>query len=236
MEVFEKYVQKFSLSDEMIKRKYQHSIRVSGLARLLASKLKMTEREIEIASLCGLYHDIGRFLQAKKYHSFLDNKTLDHGDLGHKVFLDNIASKEELTAREESIIAKAIMYHNKLKVPSSLTDNQKIYLYLTRDADKIDIFFQLAHSKKLEEDDEEVSIEVLKLFQEEKSIPHDLVQNKTDKIVLMLAFIFDINYNETLKIIKDHHYLENIQDKLDKEKYAKYFQIINKYIKERLKC
>ena len=128
------------------------------------------------------------------------------------------------------------MYHNKLKVPSSLTDNQKIYLYLTRDADKIDIFFQLAHSKKLEEDDEEVSIEVLKLFQEEKSIPHDLVQNKTDKIVLMLAFIFDINYNETLKIIKDHHYLENIQDKLDKEKYAKYFQIINKYIKERLKC
>ncbi len=237
MEIFEKYVSKFDMTDEMIQLKYKHSLRVATLTKLIAQKLKMDDKNIALAYLCGLYHDIGSFMQIKKYHSLDDVTTVDHGDLGHKIFLNQLALKEDISPREESTIAKVIMYHNKLKVPSKLTDNQKEFLCLTRDADKIDILFQKVTIKGLITlDNTDVSKEVNDQFIKHEPIDYKLVKSETDKNILMLAYIFDLKYKESFKIIKDNKFLEKLQKKLSAKKYEVYFKILNEYIKENEKC
>ena len=237
MEIFQKYVSKFDMNDEMVERKYKHTLRVADLTKLIAKNLKLDEKEISIAYLCGLYHDIGRFMQIKKYHSFDDLRTIDHGDLGYKIFLNQIANKEDLSSREESIIAESIMYHNKVKVPSKLTDNQKKFIWITRDADKIDILYQKTSLKNgVSLDDCEVSDKVREQFLNHESVDYKYVQNNTDKNILLLAFIFDLKYDESLKIIKDNKFVEKMREILADAKYDEYFKILDKYIKERFTC
>ena len=79
---FFKYVEQFDLTDERIQRKKFHSIRVQKISEKIAEDLKLNEEYIDIASLIGLLHDIGRFEQEKQYHTFDDNKSFDHGDYG----------------------------------------------------------------------------------------------------------------------------------------------------------
>ena len=48
----------------------------------LSNKLNLSKTDKELAKIIGLYHDIGRFEQDKRYDSFNDKKTFDHGDYG----------------------------------------------------------------------------------------------------------------------------------------------------------
>ena len=58
---FLKYTEKYNLSNEKLKRKQLHSLRVMKKSRIIAQSLKLSEEEIQIATLIGLLHDIGRF-------------------------------------------------------------------------------------------------------------------------------------------------------------------------------
>ena len=79
---FIKYTEKYDLSDVNIKRKQEHSIRVMRISKRIAEGMKLTQEEIDIATLIGLLHDIARFEQYTKYHTFKDAESIDHGDLG----------------------------------------------------------------------------------------------------------------------------------------------------------
>lgn len=48
----------------------------------LTAVLPLSESDRELAYLCAVYHDIGRFEQLKRYHTFLDYKSIDHAQLG----------------------------------------------------------------------------------------------------------------------------------------------------------
>ena len=77
---FIKYTENYNLRDEMLKNKQQHSIRVMEINRDIAIRLKLTQEEIDIATLIGLLHDIARFEQYKRYGTFKDRESIDHGD------------------------------------------------------------------------------------------------------------------------------------------------------------
>ena len=62
-EEFIKYTGKFNLQDENIDRKQQHSLRVMKISNQLAKELELNEEQIQLATLIGLLHDIGRFKQ-----------------------------------------------------------------------------------------------------------------------------------------------------------------------------
>ena len=59
-EEFIKYTGKFNLQDENIDRKQQHSLRVMKISNQLAKELELNEEQIQLATLIGLLHDIGR--------------------------------------------------------------------------------------------------------------------------------------------------------------------------------
>lgn len=55
------------------------------ISKRIAKGMKLTQEEIDIATLIGLLHDIARFEQYTKYHTFKDAESIDHGDLGAEI-------------------------------------------------------------------------------------------------------------------------------------------------------
>ena len=105
----------------------------------LTAALPLSESDRELAYLCAVYHDIGRFEQLKRYHTFLDYKSIDHAQLGCEIlrqgdFLD------ELSAREREQVLTAIGNHNRLAIEDGLDEKTLLFAKLIRDADKCDIF------------------------------------------------------------------------------------------------
>ena len=85
---FLEYVQNYDLNNENIKRKEQHSLRVMAISKKIAEELKLSEKEIKLATLIGLLHDIGRFEQYTKWKTFSDKISTNHG-----VRFENIRGK-----------------------------------------------------------------------------------------------------------------------------------------------
>lgn len=110
-------------SDTRIKLKIIHTQRVTEVMEQLTAARLLSEQDKKLAYLCAVYHDIGRFEQLKRYHTFLDYKSIDHAQLGCEIlrqgdFLD------ELSAREREQVLTAIGNHNRLTIEDGLDERR----------------------------------------------------------------------------------------------------------------
>ena len=234
LEVFDNYVKGYDLTNEGIKAKYNHSYRVMELSEKYARLLNFNEEDIEIAKIIGLLHDYGRFEQYKKYHSF-DDENMDHADYS-AYMLFNKGEIEKLSVPKEyyEIIEFAIKNHNKVSIPP-VNDNRKLmHAKLIRDVDKLDIIYLLGYLKQLnlKTKDEMVSKEILESFNKHKTIDRKLCQNASDRIVVMFAFVFDINNDICLRELKRNYkyFYKRLKDK----KFIDIYLEVLKYINERI--
>ena len=207
--VFKEYVSNFDLNDIAIKRKYDHTLRVKNNCQKLALSLNLNEEDTKLLILIGYLHDIGRFLQRKRYHSYIDSKTVDHADLGVNIlFKDNLIRKFIDDNKYDNIIYKAVKYHNKMNLNYELTSKEKLFCKAIRDADKLDIFYVATYDNNIKDFYALPYIEGAKLNNKVKEDfdNHRLVDirnRKTaiDKLANILAFIYDLNLEESKKII-----------------------------------
>ena len=88
-QTFKEYVKNYNPEDEKIKIKIGHIERVSQIAKKLAENLNLDQEDIELSELIGLLHDIGRFEQAKRFNTFIDKDSINHGEYGVKVLFDD---------------------------------------------------------------------------------------------------------------------------------------------------
>lgn len=198
--LFDEYVSNYDMKDERIFLKYHHSYAVSRLMEDLAIRFELTPEEIEIAKIIGLLHDIGRFEQWKKFKSFKDIN-VDHADEScNYLFKDGHIRDFIDTNKYDFVIENAIRYHNKLTIPE-MDSYSCMFAKMIRDMDKVDIYKQCAIHFEYTFNKEEVSKEVLEYFNKKRSIPHKFRKSKSDSIIIMLAFIFDINFEESLDIL-----------------------------------
>ena len=72
---------------------------------------------------------------------------------------------------------------------------------MIRDMDKVDIYHQKAVNYNYIFNASEVTEKVLNDFKDEKSIDSKYVNSKSDSIIGTLAFIFDINFDESFDIL-----------------------------------
>ncbi len=139
--VFDEYVNDFDKNNQKIVLKIEHTYRVMEAAKNVAISLNLTQDDIEIATLIGLLHDIGRFEQLKRYNCFIDSKTVDHALLGVQIlFDDGLIDKFNIKQKDYQLIYKAIFNHNKYEVAKDLNEYELLHCKIIRDADKIDIF------------------------------------------------------------------------------------------------
>ena len=237
---FIKYTENYNLRDEMLKNKQQHSIRVMEINRDIAIRLKLTQEEIDIATLIGLLHDIARFEQYKRYGTFKDRESIDHGDYAIEILKTELRKYIE-TDQYDEIIKKAIKNHNKYEIEKGLTEKELIFAKMIRDADKIDIFYESVEifwkGKEQIVEKSKITPDVLEQFKNKSQIKRGMSQNtEINQIIFVIAFIFDINFEESFEIIRQKDYINkilnryNMSDEQTKMQLEEIRKIANKYI------
>ncbi len=199
-EAFEQYISNYDLKDKNILTKYKHSYSVSDLMAELAFRLNLSKEEVILAKIIGLLHDLGRFEQLRDYHSFSD-QNIDHADescvyLFEKGHIRDFMEDDTYDA----VIERAIRYHNKYELPE-LEAKELLFSKMIRDMDKVDIYKQVAVNYEMVFDVDELSENVLKQFEQLTLIDIKYAKKKSDIVVETLAFIFDINFEESYDIL-----------------------------------
>ncbi len=199
-EAFEQYISNYDLKNEEISLKYHHSYAVSDLMAELAFRLNLSKEEIVLAKVIGLLHDIGRFEQLKIFESFSD-KNIDHADESCNYLFKEGHIRDFIEEEKyDLIIEKAIRYHNKLEIPK-LKEKEQLFTKMIRDMDKVDIYKQFAVNYEMIFDASEISENVLKQFQQSTLVDRKNIKSKSDDVLGMLSFVFDINFEESYDIL-----------------------------------
>ena len=244
-EEFIEYTKNYNLEDINIKRKQMHSLRVMEISKKIAEYIGLSQEDVKLAELIGLLHDIGRFEQYSNYHTFRDDHSIDHGDYAVTI-LEKEIRKYIRTDEYDNIIKVAIKNHNKYQIKENITDKEELFSKIIRDADKIDILdsiFTKFYKGKEEEIGKEIIFEEdIQDFRKFKSIrTRKDREGQLYEIIVMLAFIFDINYQMSLKILQEKDIINKILNQFDfKDQNTKILieeirNICNNYIKDKLK-
>lgn len=244
---FLKYTEKFDFEKEGIKRKQLHSLRVMEECKKVAKALKLNEEEIELAELIGLLHDIGRFEQYNRGNTYLNEMLLDHANLGVQVLLRDNYIKKYITAENYiDIILKAIVNHNKYKIiEEGMTEEEILFAKIIRDADKLDILYEgveiywNTEREKENVENSKISVNIEQQFKAERQVKKlgNERNDTVDGLLILLSYIYDINFKETLEIINKENYVNRILDRFDfkgeqtKEQIEKLKKILLRFIR-----
>ncbi len=236
LEAFEEYTNNYDMNDVNIKLKYDHSYRVMNLSRKYATLLGFNKDDIELATLIGLLHDIGRFEQLRVYHSYNDRRTIDHADYSvTQLFEKNEIERFTKNKEDYEIIKFAIQNHNKYMLPEIDNERAIMHAKLIRDTDKIDILYLLGVLKELNQkaDDTPLSKEIIDCIRNCETVNRKYAVSKNDCIAIQFAFAFDIYNDICLEEIKTN--IKYFYEQIGKEEiFKEIYEIINNYIDERI--
>lgn len=230
-ENFKKYISNYDIKDSKIELKVIHMYHVANNSAKIVKMMGLPEEEQKLAELIGLLHDIGRFEQIKKYNTFADSQSVDHGQKGVEVLFENgVIDKFVQDKTVYEIIYKSINNHNKYEIEKGLSKREMLHCKIIRDADNLDIFRGLME-QKIEDfgyfnckdiTKEIISPEIYEEFKKEKLIVYSNTKTDMDVMVAIIAHIYAINYTETLNIIKANDYINRFVKRLDcKDEYTK---------------
>ena len=245
-EEFERYVSNYDITQKPIERKKIHTFRVEKICGEIARVLGLDKEKIELAKLIGLLHDIARFEQHTIYETYDDLSSIDHGDLAVEILKkDNYIRKYIDTDKYDEIILKAIKYHNKYSIGDDISEEEELFCKIIRDADKLDIFYikvnESLESQKEEIEKEMITKETYEQFMRKEVVDRKNVKNNLDRIIVLVAFIYDLNFNECYKIVKENNYIDRVidlfdfkeQDTINKMELVR--KMANEYINNKLK-
>ena len=202
--VFDEYVSNYDREDPMIYFKIYHSYKVAEIAERIARSLNR-EEVVDFAWLIGLLHDIGRFEQVRRYHTFEDARSVDHAELGSDIlFKERLIDRfptEMLPEGWQGIAETAIRQHNKLAIPEGLDEIS----YKARNGGK----------EAVNPENCEISPEVMACVREHRCVPSNVRKSYFDRRVSHCCLAFELVYEESRRIAKEQGYLLrllNMQD------------------------
>ena len=217
---FKEYVEKYNPNDKKVELKIRHIQKVANVAKELAMSLNLSEEDVNLAELIGLLHDIGRFEQIRIYQTFVDTDSINHGKKGVEVlFEDGLIRKFIEDASYDNIIRLAILNHNRDKIQDGLSDRELLHCKIIRDADKLDIFYELTTGdkkaiwEKADLSDDKISDEIYREFFEDKTIDYKERKSSADILVSHFAYVYDFNFSSSLQKIKNENYLEKLYNR-----------------------
>ncbi|NHM26701.1 HD domain-containing protein [Desulfofundulus sp. TPOSR] len=247
---FNQYVKGFYHDDPDvqagIRLKEEHTKRVREKILRIGSSLNLGPEDLYLAETIALLHDIGRFKQFALYHTFNDRRSENHALLGIRE-LERTGVLAALAEEERKLITRSIEYHNLCTLPPDLPDRLSLLARLIRDADKLDILEMFTASLDRKNDKPEAQqisglpdtpgyspVLVRNLLQEQLCY-YDDMKNFNDRKLLMLSWIYDINFPRSLSEIARNGYVEKIVARLPKtEEVQKVYEHLQAYIVRRL--
>jgi len=231
-----------------IKLKEEHSGRVCAEMLYLADQLHLSDNQRLLAETIALFHDVGRFPQFAKYHTYVDPKSVNHCLLGVEV-LQKEKILAELPDDERQIIETAIRYHGEKELPNNLTGDTLLLSQMIRDADKLDIFNVMikAYIQKRDDpnnfkleiempDEPRCTPEVLDAILTGGRVDYKALQTSNDMKLCVIGWVYDVNFVPTLSRLKQRRHLETILEFLpDTPDIHKVREKIFAYVEDRIK-
>lgn len=223
LQQFKSYVDTFAGTDEGVELKYVHSLKVCTFCEDIAKSLGFSPADVDLAWLIGVLHDIGRFEQAKRFHTFVDYKSMDHAKFGVMyLFKEGHIRDFVQDNSEDEVIRAAIGNHNAFAIAPGLTPRQQLFARLIRDADKIDIFRVYVSYITLDTPvwrqrqqalrTEDVSPAVVQQARAHTLVRTQDKKNYIDFFVGMLCLYFDLNYPRSKEIVQEQGYFQKLVD------------------------
>lgn len=217
-DVFERYLDGYDRKDDRIQLKIVHTYCVVDCCREIALRMGLSQEDTDLAMLIGLLHDIGRFEQVKRYQSF-EPATMDHAAEGVRILFEEGMIRQFLeTDQYDEIICTAIAKHSDFELKGIEEERTLLHARLIRDADKLDncrVKLEDSVEVLLNKTAEEAGKEAItdKIFQtacEKKSIFSPDRKTAMDYWVSYIVYIYDMNFKETLEIVKEKNYMSAI--------------------------
>jgi len=208
--------------DENIALKAGHSIRVARLCADIAREDGFSAEDQSLAQAAGLLHDIGRFEQYRRFQTFSDHLSIDHGALGAEILTHQLPH-DWIPRDLLSLVINVTRYHNAASLPKDQDLRTIKFLRLVRDADKIDIFrLSCNYYRQRTDQNKNSALELNTCDNEEISdaiygrimsglpaLKQD-IRTLNDFKALQMSWIFDINHEKSFEIIARGQYLDGI--------------------------
>jgi HAD superfamily hydrolase (TIGR01509 family) len=264
---FAEYVRNYDPSDEKIKLKIDHTYRVAGMCQRIAESLGLSEPDVDIAWLLGMLHDIGRFEQIRRFGTFNDVQSVDHAEFGADLLFkeglirkfaegyyeecelarsgneeaEQIIKNNEHHNKDTGLLEMAIRQHNKYRVKEDLTERQRMFCDILRDADKVDIFkvnadipMEIIYDVTTEElKNGIITKEVLESFYKKETVLKSVRRSAVDHIVGHISLLFELVYKESYRQAKEQGYVYKLLDfKSDVPEINAEFDDMRKYVDE----
>jgi putative nucleotidyltransferase with HDIG domain len=224
---FADYCASFSLPNEVdqrnitVKQKHTHEVCMNAVR--IAADLNLGREEGLLAEATALFHDIGRFPQYQQYKTFDDRISVNHAALGAKVLVENKVL-HELPKHEQDLIVSSVTLHNVFALPVGLDEKSLLFARLIRDADKLDIlrvaieYFTQDEEHRAEAvalglpDAPGYTPEVLSSLCRGEMARKDSLQSLNDLKLLLLAWMYDINFACSQRMILERDYIRTLAD------------------------
>ena len=264
---FAEYVRNYDPSDEKIKLKIDHTYRVAGMCQRIAESLGLSEPDVDIAWLLGMLHDIGRFEQIRRFGTFNDVQSVDHAEFGADLLFkeglirkfaegyyeecelarsgneeaEQMIKNNEHHNKDTGLLEMAIRQHNKYRVKEDLTERQRMFCDILRDADKVDIFkvnadipMEIIYDVTTEElKNGVITKEVLESFYKKETVLKSVRRSAVDHIVGHISLLFELVYKESYRQAREQGYVYKLLDfKSDVPEVNAEFDDMRKYVDE----
>lgn len=243
-ETFKQYTDQYDVSDPKIKLKVDHTYRVAKLCEEIAQSIGLSAEDVEIAWVCGMLHDIGRFEQVKRYGTFFDNVSVDHAQFGaYLLFCEGLYEKFVLCkdVEQKELVEKAIRVHNVFRIPEDISERERTFANILRDADKIDILRvncetpseEVYNVTTQELKNAEVSEDVKEAFYERRCAKRHDKTSAVDFLVGHVCLTFELVYKRSVQIVYEQGYLFKLLEfTSNNEKTNEWFQYMRDEIQK----
>ena len=208
---FKAYTDAYDAANPRIALKIEHTYHVAEACDAVAREQGWSPQDIDLAWLCGLLHDMGRFEQLRRWDTFKDAESMSHAALGVEVlFGENPADAPAATSirdfiddpAEDELIRAGIAYHSDFRLPAELDARTRSFCDIVRDGDKVDIMRTIADSTvdtvlKVDEDAflaSRFSTPALTAFDERRCVARDERDEAADYLVGLICFMFELVY------------------------------------------
>lgn len=201
--------------------KEKHTERVCRNILGIGEYLKLEEGDLNLAQAVALFHDIGRFRQYQVYGTFNDRRSESHALIGVRE-LESAEVLEGLDPEESNLIKLAVGYHSSFDLPEDLSGRRLLFTRMIRDADKLDILYTFTGYYTSTDRQPDTVLEsglpdtpgysrvlAQNLLRRERCSYHE-VKNFNDRKLLLLSWVYDINFRYTLSEIRENRYIEKI--------------------------
>jgi putative nucleotidyltransferase with HDIG domain len=226
---FNTYVDTFvptnPVEQEAFAVKKAHTMRVVEEMRRLCDSLNLSGHERDLALICALFHDVGRFAQFRRFGTYTDQRSIDHAALGLSIMREH-GVLATLDTSDANLVEQAIGCHNQFQIPTGLGGQTLLHAQLLRDADKLDIWHVVTtHYRSGTKSNAFIVAGGLSAAAEISPIVsgdifanrvgrYENIRSLLDFKALQMGWVFDLNFEYSIRAVRNRGYIELLRDTL----------------------